>query len=85
MRQEYEITLEPLLSVPVERELPLRQRLWQQGWLRKGLILIVLAILWEAVARYQNNDLLLPSFLQTSLTNWPFLTMSTALRLKSAA
>ncbi len=31
----------------------------------KGLILIVLAILWEAVARYQNNDLLLPSFLQT--------------------
>jgi NitT/TauT family transport system permease protein len=66
MRQEYEITLETLLSVPVERELPLRQRLWQQGWLRKGLILIVLAILWEAVARYQNNDLLLPSFLQTA-------------------
>ena len=66
MRQEFEVTLEPLLSVPVERELPLRQRLWQQGWLRKGLILIVLAILWEAVARYQNNDLLLPSFLQTS-------------------
>lgn len=62
MRQEFEVTLEPLLSVPVERELPLRQRLWQQGWLRKGLILIVLAILWEAVARYQNNDLLLPSF-----------------------
>ena len=29
MRQEYEINLEPLLSVPVERELPLRQRLWQ--------------------------------------------------------
>lgn len=65
MRQEYEITLEPLISVPVERELPLRQRLWQQGWLRKGLILVVLAILWEVVARYQNNDLLLPSFLQT--------------------
>ncbi|MGH8465490.1 MAG: ABC transporter permease, partial [Pseudomonas sp.] len=38
-RQEYEIVLEPLLSVPVERELPLGQRLWQQGWLRKGLIL----------------------------------------------
>ncbi|RUP82245.1 ABC transporter permease, partial [Corynebacterium propinquum] len=31
MRQEFEINLEPLLSVPVERELPLRQRLWQQG------------------------------------------------------
>ena len=53
-------------ACPLERELPLRQRLWQQGWLRKSLILIVLAILWEAVARYQNNDLLLPSFLQTA-------------------
>lgn len=53
MRQEYEITLQPLPGVPVERALPLRQRLWQQGWLRKGLILIVLALLWEAAARYQ--------------------------------
>lgn len=66
VRQEYEIALEPLLAVPLERELPLGQRLWQQGWLRKSLILIVLALLWEAVARYQNNDLLLPSFLQTA-------------------
>jgi NitT/TauT family transport system permease protein len=28
--------LEPLTSVPLERELPLGQRLWQQGWLRKA-------------------------------------------------
>ena len=66
VRQEYEVVLEPLLTVPVERELPLGQRLWQQGWLRKSLILIVLAVLWELVARYQNNDLLLPTFLQTA-------------------
>lgn len=66
VRQEYKVVLEPLLAVPLERELPLGQRLWQQGWLRKSLILIVLALLWEAVARYQNNDLLLPSFLQTA-------------------
>ncbi|MCE5983133.1 MULTISPECIES: ABC transporter permease [Pseudomonas] len=65
-RQEYEIVLEPLLSIPVERELPLGQRLWQQGWLRKGLILILLAVAWEAIARYQDNDLLLPSFVQTA-------------------
>ncbi|MNJ28028.1 putative aliphatic sulfonates transport permease protein SsuC [compost metagenome] len=65
-RQEYEIVLEPLLSIPVERELPLGQRLWQQGWLRKGLILILLALAWEAIARYQDNDLLLPSFVQTA-------------------
>ena len=66
VRPEYEVHLEPLVSVPLERELPLGQRLWQQGWLRKSLILIVLAILWEVVARVQNNDLLLPSFVQTA-------------------
>ncbi|WP_342623843.1 ABC transporter permease [Pseudomonas alkylphenolica] len=66
-RQEYEVVLEPLLSVPIERELPLGQRLWQQAWLRKGLILVLLAVAWEAVARYQANDLLLPSFLQTAV------------------
>ncbi|MND74839.1 ABC transporter permease subunit [Pseudomonas alkylphenolica] len=66
-RQEYEVVLEPLLSVPIERELPLGQRLWQQAWLRKGLILVLLAVAWEAIARYQANDLLLPSFLQTAV------------------
>jgi NitT/TauT family transport system permease protein len=65
VRQEFETVLEPLTSVPLERELPLAQRLWQQGWLRKSVILILLAILWEVIARVQNNDLLLPSFLQT--------------------
>ena len=64
-REEFETALQPLTSVPLERELPLGQRLWQQGWLRKSLILILLAVLWEVVARVQNNDLLLPSFLQT--------------------
>lgn len=65
-REEYEITLQPLPDLKVERELPLVQRLWQQGWLRKSLILVVLALIWEAAARYQVNDLLLPSFLQTA-------------------
>ncbi|MBK5007115.1 ABC transporter permease [Pseudomonas sp. S32] len=70
VRQEYEVQLEPLLSVPVERNLPLAQRLWQHGWLRKAVILLVLALLWEAVARYQDNDLLLPTFLQTATALW---------------
>ncbi|MCQ4272510.1 ABC transporter permease [Pseudomonas kuykendallii] len=66
VREEYEITLAPLVGLPLERELPLVQRLWQQGWLRKTLILVLLAVLWEVVARYQANDLMLPSFLQTA-------------------
>ncbi|WP_200627149.1 ABC transporter permease [Pseudomonas sp. LAM2023] len=70
VRQEYEVQLQPLLSVPVERQLPLLQRLWQQGWLRKAVILLVIVVLWEAVARYQANDLLLPSFVQTAVALW---------------
>ncbi|CAD5109486.1 ABC transporter permease [Zestomonas carbonaria] len=65
-REEYEVVLAPLDNLPLERELPLFQRLWQQGWLRKSLILLLLALAWELVARYQANDLLLPSFLQTA-------------------
>lgn len=70
VRQEYEVQLEPLLSVPVERDLLLTQRLWQHGWLRKAVILVVIAVVWEAVARYQDNDLLLPTFLQTAAAFW---------------
>ncbi len=65
-RPEYENLLEPLTDLPLERELSLGQRLWQQGWLRKSLILLILALVWELAARYQGNDLLLPSFLQTA-------------------
>jgi len=70
VRQEYEVQLEPLLSVPLQRQLPLSQRLWQQGWLRKTVILLVLAVAWELAARYTDNDLLLPSFLQTAAALW---------------
>ncbi|WP_322977767.1 ABC transporter permease [Pseudomonas sp. C11] len=65
-RDDYEIALQPLPDLKLERELPLLQRLWQQGWLRKTLILLVLALIWELAARYQGNDLLLPSFVQTA-------------------
>jgi NitT/TauT family transport system permease protein len=67
VRAEYERRLEPFTAVPVERALPLATRLWAQDWLRKGLILAVLAVLWELAARWQNNDLLLPTFSATML------------------
>jgi NitT/TauT family transport system permease protein len=66
IRPEYERRLEPFTELPVERTLPLASRLWTQGWLRKGLILIVLAVLWEIVARVQDNELLLPTFTATA-------------------
>lgn len=43
------------------------RRWWADaGWLRKGLLLLAIAVLWEAVARWQNNDLLLPGVLATA-------------------
>ncbi|MGC3984343.1 MAG: ABC transporter permease [Pseudorhodoferax sp.] len=65
VRPEAEWQLEPYLEGSVERALPLGTRLWQQAWLRKGLILAVLAVLWELLARWQDNDLLLPTFTAT--------------------
>lgn len=65
IRPEYERALEPLAALASEEPLSLHQRLWQQTWLRKGLILIALALLWEVVATLQANELLLPSFTAT--------------------
>jgi NitT/TauT family transport system permease protein len=65
VRPETEWPLVPYTEGSVERALPLGTRLWQQAWLRKGLILAVLAVLWELLARWQDNDLLLPTFSAT--------------------
>jgi NitT/TauT family transport system permease protein len=65
IRPEYERALEPLALSTDQLSLSHIQRLWQQAWLRKGLIMVLLAVLWEIVARLQGNDLLLPSFTQT--------------------
>jgi NitT/TauT family transport system permease protein len=65
IRPEYDRALAPFVEAPVERALPLGARLWQQDWLRKGLIVAVLALVWEGLARYQDNDLLLPGFVAT--------------------
>lgn len=66
VRAEYERPLEPFTAAAVERPLPLLTRLWGHAWLRKGLILAVLALLWELLARWQDNDLLLPTFAATA-------------------
>ncbi|WP_021028513.1 ABC transporter permease [Comamonas sp. B-9] len=61
----------PLPDAPAHlavRRLPLAKRLLQHPALRKALILVVLALLWELAARWQNNDLLLPTFSQTAAT-----------------
>ncbi|MRW86111.1 ABC transporter permease subunit [Pseudoduganella sp. FT26W] len=66
IRQEREYTVAPPTLRAADPLPPLARRAWQQSWLRKTVILILLAAVWEAVARWQANDLLLPSFLQTA-------------------
>ena len=83
-RPDYEVDLAPFTERPVERSLPLAARLWQYGWLRKGIILVVLAVIWELVARYQANDLLLPGAIQTAQALYNGL-VSGELLIKSAA
>ncbi len=65
-RPDAEYALPALGDTPAERPLPLARRLWAQAAVRKGVILLALALLWEALARWQNNDLLLPTFGQTA-------------------
>ncbi|WP_336490891.1 ABC transporter permease [Methylobacterium nigriterrae] len=49
----------------VEKPLSPFERLYNQAWLRKLLILAVLALIWEAYGRYLDNDLLFPTFSAT--------------------
>lgn len=67
IRGEYERPLTPYTGAAS----PQPQRRWpaivrQSAWLRKTLLLAALALLWEAAGRWQGNDLLLPTFLQTA-------------------
>jgi NitT/TauT family transport system permease protein len=66
IRPEYELPLAPAGAVAATRPPTSVQRALRLGWLRKSALLLVLALVWEAVARWQANDLLLPGALQTA-------------------
>jgi NitT/TauT family transport system permease protein len=68
VRAEYELEPAPRLEQAQHgpRLSSGRRGYFEAGWLRKGLLLVVIAILWEAIARWQNNDLLLPGVVATA-------------------
>jgi NitT/TauT family transport system permease protein len=70
IRAEYERDTAGMQDSALARPAPLSSRLTELSWLRKGLVLAVLALLWEGVGRWQNNDLLLPTFMQTAAALW---------------
>ena len=49
----------------VEKPLSTFEKLYNIGWLRKTLILVVLMVAWEGGARLLNNELLFPTFVAT--------------------
>ncbi len=48
-----------------ERKLPAWRRVWNQGWVRKTLLVLALAGLWQAYATTLDNDLLFPTLVDT--------------------
>jgi NitT/TauT family transport system permease protein len=67
IRPEYELALAvPAGPVPQQQQSAAAfAPLANLAWLRKAGILLVLAAIWEAAARWYGNDLLLPTALQT--------------------
>jgi NitT/TauT family transport system permease protein len=54
----------------VQAPLTIWQRLANQGWVRKALILLTIACAWELYARQLNNPLLVPTFTATLEDLW---------------
>ncbi len=52
----------------VELKLGLFHRSWNSGFVRKGLIIVVLGLIWEGYARYLDNSLLFPTLSETLTT-----------------
>jgi NitT/TauT family transport system permease protein len=70
-RPEHEYTVRiPQAIGDVEQPLPLTERLWNSAAVRRLVILVLLAALWEAYARWSNNPLLFPSFTETIEAWW---------------
>src|SRR3712207_4490698 len=70
IRAEYERDTGARQGGALARPAPLSSRITELSWLRKGLVLAVLALLWEGLGRWQDNDLLLPTFPQTAIALW---------------
>jgi NitT/TauT family transport system permease protein len=61
------------------RPLSVWERVWNHQAFRRGLILIGFAVLWELAARYTDEPLLFPSFIDTLQALWTALTEGTLL------
>lgn len=52
-------------TTAIERPIPAWERVWNRGWLRKLVLVLALAAIWQVYASVLDNELLFPTFLQT--------------------
>ena len=65
VRPEIVVEPNPNATAEVQRPLSAFESLYRMGWLRKTVILLVLAAIWEVYGRWLDNALLFPSFSET--------------------
>ena len=66
---EHEVTI-PKEIGDVEQPLSFLERMWNSTTVRRTVILVLLALVWEAYARWSNNPLLFPTFTETIEAWW---------------
>ncbi len=54
----------------IQKELTVFEQLFNQAWLRKSIILVLIAVAWEVYGRYLDNPLLVPTFNDTVTALW---------------
>jgi NitT/TauT family transport system permease protein len=57
-------------NLAVERRLGALERLWSHAGVRRMVILLALAVVWESYAMYIDNPLLFPRFSETLVALW---------------
>lgn len=63
-------TLPPVVTGLVEAPLPLAQRLWSHAVVRRFLILVAIAAVWQIYAVWLDNPLTFPSFSEALTALW---------------
>ncbi len=66
---EHQVTV-PAEIGDVEQPLGFAERLWNSGAVRRIVILVLLALIWEGYSRWSNNPLLFPTFSETIQAWW---------------
>ena len=62
--------VQPPQEILVQRRLSLGVLLWNNSTLRKTVVLVFLAFLWEGYAQWQDNPLLFPTLAETLVALW---------------